>query len=74
MKTRPASVHFLAKVEFSLSFELSVCLPRNQNHANTYEAIPWMYACTAIQFSNFDDLISIEVSRRDPKVDSKRRA
>ena len=72
MNTRPASVHFLAKAEFSLNCQSISNSPWYETHATTYEAIPWMYACTAMQFSGFNNLISVKISRRIPEVDSKR--
>lgn len=59
MNTSPASVHFRANEEFSLSYKaLNVCHIWNDDQA-TYEAIAGMYTCTALLLSSLDDLITI---------------
>ena len=61
MKTSPASVHFRANVEFSLSCkELSVIPAQGLRHL-TYKAIPRMDACAPTHFGSFNDLVAIQI-------------
>ena len=59
MNTSPASVHFRAKAEFSLSCSsLSVMYERRLRHS-TYEAISRMNTCAPVHLGGFDDFIAI---------------
>lgn len=59
MKTSPASVHFRAKPEFSLSCNnFSVMRERRLCH-ETYKAISRMNTCAPVHLSGFDDFIAI---------------
>ena len=77
MNTNPASVHFRAKAEFSLSFTKITPLahifhPLCMNR--THKAISGVYPLTPFFLCNLYNAIPIEVGRDGSQVESKRGA
>jgi hypothetical protein len=69
MKVRPASVHFLAKVGFSLNCnQVSHDLPLRSGQP--YKAISWMYALTTLLFGNLYYPVPVEICRWVTEIDS----
>jgi hypothetical protein len=65
MKTRPASVHFRAKSEFSLSYivDTNQCQIEKNPNSVTYKAISRVYPLTSLCFCDLDNAVSIKVCR-----------
>jgi hypothetical protein len=74
MNVRPASVHFLAKVGFSLSCSEISLHPTALHQWRLYKAISWMYALTSLLFGDLYYPVSIEICGRVAKVDGVWRA
>jgi hypothetical protein len=60
MKVRPASVHFLANVGFSLNYTMSVFV-HGSAYRWAYKAISWMYALTSLFFCNLYYSVTVEI-------------
>jgi hypothetical protein len=74
MKVNPASVHFLAKVGFSLNWTMSAFITTDNLALGSYKAVSWMYALTPLLFRDLYYAVSIEICGRVTEVHSVWRA
>lgn len=68
INTNPASVHFRAKAEFSLSFSNSFISFQHQFVCMdpTHKAITGMYPLATLSLCDFNNAVSVEVGRDGP--------
>ena len=72
IKVSPASVHFLAKVGFSLNWsQLIIC---HLMFGGPYKAITWMYALTSLLFCDLDYTVATEICGGFTEIDGVGRA
>lgn len=72
MNVIPASVHFLAKCGFSLSYTLLAWTPQHLFYYWSYKSVTRMYTLAALLLRNVYYPVAIKIRGRVAEINSKR--
>lgn len=71
IKTNPASVHFRAKAEFSLSCTVSATQLTTQIASPTYKAVARVNALTALLLGNVYNTVTVQIGGHRSEVEGE---